>query len=473
MVVEIMIVRSETIENFSCLSVHCDVTAGEVMQRERMTDTSNPNMSYKLRRFKEFKPQESLFRTLFLTCREFQTLFAVILALVHACLVFQVIGYFIDHKTFWDDVNFAHWSFVETFTPFLVAWIQIFSLSLLFHPLVLFWKNGFLPRPLFMLILAGYFVVTTFITKTLHLSNTYMAAIACEHTRMMMKVLAFVIAQNKKTESDPKTSFTHFLYFFFAPTLVFRESYPRNNAVNWKRVFALSYFFLLHVYSLMVLCRHWVAPFYRYVGLRPLDLKEVISFQRSAYAMYFVIHIGGIACALIHCWMNIFAEVLTFADRNFYQNWWSVDNPLEQLRKWNSVVGDWIYEYVYADIVYITGGNKPLSTISVFLLSAVMHDYVLNMLFGTRFVPVMTITYGALGSGVVMFLVLYRKFRWDRFAGGYLLSNAACHFATGLSYMIWINFYAIEYYCRKNVPRKETSFLDAVTPHSLSCLRFE
>jgi len=38
---------------------------------------------------------------------------------------------------------------------------------------------------------------------------------------------------------------------------------------------------------------------------------------------------------LLHCWMNMFAELTRFADRQFYQDWWATTSFSSYYRKWS------------------------------------------------------------------------------------------------------------------------------------------
>ena len=40
----------------------------------------------------------------------------------------------------------------------------------------------------------------------------------------------------------------------------------------------------------------------------------------------------------LHCWLNGFAELLRFNDKEFYQDWWTAKSFGEYYRKWNCVV---------------------------------------------------------------------------------------------------------------------------------------
>ena len=443
--------------------------------------------TFKLRRInKQFSGQESLLLIKYRSSIDVQTMFAFAMAFVHAFLLIQLLSYYFDRQTWHNDMSFLHWSFVESFSSFALRWTQLLLLTIAMHPLTRCWLSGFLPTPLFMLTLAAYIGTTTTITVTSHMSNTLLAAISCEHTRLMMKVIAFVITSGKestvaqdkdagegKQQTPTQSSLSHYVYFLFAPTLVFRHSYPRTERTDWGRVARLAYYFVVVVFAAMIAIRHTILPVFKDAGLRPIHIRDLVRFQMSAFAFAFLFHVMGLGFALIHCFMNIFAEVLRFADRNFYQDWWSTTNAMDRLRRWNSCIGDWIYEYLYSAIVSATRGNKPLSSVLVFLASALLHDYAINMMLGTRFLLLMTITYGGLGSGVLLFILTYQRMRWQRFLGGFVVSNAVDHFATGAAWIIWINMYSIEYYCRVNVPVNETSIADAFRLRAPTCLQLQ
>ena len=45
--------------------------------------------------------------------------------------------------------------------------------------------------------------------------------------------------------------------------------------------------------------------------------------------------------------LNFFAELTRFADREFYQDWWNSTNFEEFNRKWNRPVHLFLYQHVY------------------------------------------------------------------------------------------------------------------------------
>jgi sterol O-acyltransferase len=74
---------------------------------------------------------------------------------------------------------------------------------------------------------------------------------------------------------------------------------------------------------------------------------------------------------LLHSWFNFWAEILRFPDRLFYEDWW---NSLEfgtYYRKWNIVVHEWLYYYIYLDSIRFFNAGRFVTyilDIFVFLL---------------------------------------------------------------------------------------------------------
>ena len=61
-----------------------------------------------------------------------------------------------------------------------------------------------------------------------------------------------------------------------------------------------------------------------------------------------MILILGFFC-ILYSWMNAFAEMMRFADREFYQDWWNSRQFARFYRTWNVIVHEWLYYYVFRD----------------------------------------------------------------------------------------------------------------------------
>lgn len=77
-------------------------------------------------------------------------------------------------------------------------------------------------------------------------------------------------------KSDGCPEFSKYLYFSFAPTLVYRDEYPRTRSTNWKLVashFGEVFACIIYCYCLF---DRFVIPRFREVKIKELDFKEYV-----------------------------------------------------------------------------------------------------------------------------------------------------------------------------------------------------
>ena len=158
--------------------------------------------------------------------------------------------------------------------------------------------------------------------------------------------------------------------------------------------------------------------------------------------------------------MNLFAEILRFGDRQFYQDWWNARSFAQYYRKWNCVVHDWIYNYLYLPVLD-AGYPRTVAMAVVFGTSALIHEYIIIM--GCKFCyPVLLFMFGGMGVFFVPFTRLWRNARgWNIFLWSMLLIGQG----------ILLVLYSREYYARNlsiNDPIKQ-KFIDSESyfPHSV------
>lgn len=231
------------------------------------------------------------------------------------------------------------------------------------------------------------FAIYSLIMDNKDTSATIRMACVCENVRVMMKAVSFLtevrlLHQRKPDESE--VTLSRFTYFLFAPTLIYRSSYRRTNKpINWR---AFAYFTAEYVViSLMfgLFTKDLLLPAaeeHKWMVRQKPD-------QMASYIRVFPYHVTqsvlvffGIAFGFLHCYSNAMAELLCFADRNFYKDWWAKDNSAEMLRKWNRIVGTWLLEYVYKNLVFYRIPRYPAMAMTMFF-SGLYHDYVVG--FGT------------------------------------------------------------------------------------------
>ncbi len=196
---------------------------------------------------------------------------------------------------------------------------------------------------------------------------------------------------------DPFPEFSKFFYFLFAPTVVYRDNYPRTNRhINWYRVtihFIEVFGCLIYTYCLF---DRYCVPMFRRIHVQSLGFVsyvELISMSVMPGALMQMM----VFFAFLHSWHNAWAELLSFGDRQFYLDWWNSTSYNMYYRTWNTLVHDWLYEYIYRDLYQIFGSKyKTLAQFGVILISAVVHEYILSFTFGFFF-PVLLFLFAGFG----------------------------------------------------------------------------
>lgn len=193
------------------------------------------------------------------------------------------------------------------------------------------------------------------------------------------------------------------IYFMYCPTLVYRDHYPRLAAqINWVSASIQLLNVLLVVMFTYVLIRGSIVPSVRAnLPSDPLEIALLISSVMAPTFIAFLLCFFGI----LHSWLNLFAELLQFADRRFYTKWWESTSWSSYYRRWNMVVGDFLHSYVYNDVQRSGVLGKAGAEGIVFVFSAIIHELILATAF--RFwMPALLLMFGGPG---VFFVRLTRR----------------------------------------------------------------
>ena len=81
---------------------------------------------------------------------------------------------------------------------------------------------------------------------------------------------------------------------------------------------------------------------------------------------------------IFHSAMNTVAEIMQFADRSFYFDWWNSRNVIVFWKTWNLPVHRWCVRHVFKPVASNTG-SKLAASLVVFFLSAFLHEYVISI----------------------------------------------------------------------------------------------
>ena len=204
------------------------------------------------------------------------------------------------------------------------------------------------------------------------------------------------------TIEDVSTEVGRFLYFFAAPTLVYRDAYPRSGPhVDWVQAGVHLGEFLGIIAYCYVLTTSFVIPAFGSTPSEPGDMKSFVRSLFSSMApglLLLVLMFFGV----LHVWLNLFGTLLRHADRRFYGPWWSTSNFAAYYRQWNMVVGEWIKAYLYHDVERFSSGRvtKGWAMAFVFVFSSIVHEVIISAATGFWY-PALLLLFGGPGTAFV------------------------------------------------------------------------
>ncbi|KAM4021892.1 sterol O-acyltransferase 1 isoform 1-T1 [Anomaloglossus baeobatrachus] len=427
---------------------------------------------------KVFVSRRSLLDELF-DVNHFRTIYHMFIALLILFILSTVVVDCIDKNRLVLEFDLLFYAFGK-FPIVVSTWICMF-LSTLIIPYGLFsmWAQGYkassyrtirslfygLLYLVFQMLILGFCPAYIVLQQNLPPASRFIVIL--EQVRMIMKVHSFIreniprvlsSAKDKSTVA-PVPPVTQYLYFLFAPTLIYRDNYPRNQSIRWGYVatkFAQVLGSLFYAYYVFVrLC----IPLFRNISQEPFSLRVlVLCIFNSILPGVLILFLAFFA--FLHCWLNAFAEMLRFADRMFYKDWWNSTSFANYYRTWNVVVHDWLYYYAYRDFLWFFGRRfKAAAMLSVFMVSAVVHEYALGICFGF-FYPVLFILF--MGFGMIFNFILH-----DRRKGP--IWNVIMWTSLFLGQGVLLCLYSQEWYAQRHCSVSNPTFLDYLKPRSWTC----
>ncbi|KAF0977113.1 hypothetical protein FDP41_003766 [Naegleria fowleri] len=160
------------------------------------------------------------------------------------------------------------------------------------------------------------------------------------------------------------------------PSLVYEINFPRTSHI--------SFIFVIREYGGgLLICLFMYFIMQRYMA--PL-LGEIESYDW--YDLIINLAIPSMAIWMLlfycvfHCFLNATAELVRYADREFYLEWWNATSVSQYWRLWNRPVLKFMSRHIYVESMRrVKGFNKVWAALSTFFVTAVLHEYVLIMTF--------------------------------------------------------------------------------------------
>lgn len=168
-------------------------------------------------------------------------------------------------------------------------------------------------------------------------------------------------------------------YFIFVPTLCYELNFPRSSRIRKRFLFRRFLESLLLLQLILALAQQWIVPIMEN-SLKPFqEMNFPAMLERLLKLAVPNILIWLLAFYwFFHSTLNTFAELLRFADREFYRDWWNADTVQYFWQNWNIPVHRWCLRHLYKPLV-AAGMSKDRACVMVFLLSAFFHEYLVSV----------------------------------------------------------------------------------------------
>lgn len=210
----------------------------------------------------------------------------------------------------------------------------------------------------------------------------------CEALRILLKMHSYVREKVLRDPSSPmpivglRTETKRFLYFSFAPTLIYRDSYPvLQRSIRWSHALVHVINFFATIFYTTILFKGFCLPAFASASHR-FSISGVLHawiVSTLPGTMVFLNVFFGVS----HSFFSFFAEMLQFADRGFYGDWWNAKDFTTLFSKVSLLLTDWVETYIYRDSQRIWKGVQPwLARLLVFLFAMALCEAVLSVSVG-------------------------------------------------------------------------------------------
>lgn len=168
-------------------------------------------------------------------------------------------------------------------------------------------------------------------------------------------------------------------YFWWAPTLVYQPAYPRTERIRWSFV-ALR---ILELAGLSIAI--WIASAQYATPLlqnslpiiSQLDVPQILERLMKLSSISLFCWLAGFY-ALFQSALNALAEIMRFADRDFYRDWWNSKNIRTYWTSWNRPVYHFMKRHIFIPLV--ARGCPPLiAQVLVFVFSGILHEMLVGI----------------------------------------------------------------------------------------------
>ncbi|KAG5867241.1 hypothetical protein JTB14_015125 [Gonioctena quinquepunctata] len=168
-------------------------------------------------------------------------------------------------------------------------------------------------------------------------------------------------------------------YFLFAPTLCYELNFPRTERIRKRFLVKRIFEVLVGVQIIFCVIQQYMIPSVKN-SLIPFSNMDYTKATERLLKLAIPNHLAWLCMFYImfHSWLNLLGEILHFADRSFYGDWWNANNIDSFWRNWNLPVHRWALRHLYFPMIEM-GYSKTFGSIAVFFISAFFHEYMVSV----------------------------------------------------------------------------------------------
>ncbi|KAH9421690.1 Diacylglycerol O-acyltransferase 1 [Dermatophagoides pteronyssinus] len=175
---------------------------------------------------------------------------------------------------------------------------------------------------------------------------------------------------------------TNILRFIYLPTNCYQCNFPMKKSRNFTFMFRCFIEFIFLIELSCVLIQQWI--------IIPLEDRHFNPSETTV--SQFLLQWSKMSLATITIWLlgfycifqslaNLMAEILCFADRHFYDDWWNSRTISEFWRRWNLPIHRWLKRHLFYPTLY-QGYSHFQATFLVFIFSGIFHEYFVSVPLG-------------------------------------------------------------------------------------------
>ena len=179
----------------------------------------------------------------------------------------------------------------------------------------------------------------------------------------------------------------NFADYICLPTLVYELEYPRQERINWWYVLEKTTATFGVLCVMMVVSQGFLyPPVAKTVAMKEAGMPIEQRWREFPFIvsdMLFPLLIEQLLTWYLiwECILNVLAEVTRFADRGFYGDWWNSTTWDQYARDWNRPVHNFLLRHVYHSSISTFHLSRNAATFVTFLLSALVHEMIMALLF--------------------------------------------------------------------------------------------